>query len=72
MFILRDLLTPLQEEFPNTKQGQKGKNWFSKVTDTKCRLCVQSSQFLHDGNNTHLTWVYADRLQCGPDRKNEI
>ncbi|MFT5729790.1 MAG: hypothetical protein ACI8PB_003963, partial [Desulforhopalus sp.] len=25
MFILRDLLTPLQEEFSNTKQGQKRK-----------------------------------------------
>jgi len=28
MFILRDLLTPLQEEFSNTKQGQKRKIWF--------------------------------------------
>ena len=29
MFILRDLLNPLQEEFPNTKQGQKRKVWFA-------------------------------------------
>jgi hypothetical protein len=29
MFILRDLLTPLQEEFSNTKQGQKRKIWFA-------------------------------------------
>ena len=29
MFILRDLLTPLQEEFSNTKQGQKRKVWFA-------------------------------------------
>ncbi len=29
MFILRDLLTPLQEEFPDTKQGQKRKVWFA-------------------------------------------
>lgn len=29
MFILRDLLTPLQEEFSNTKQGQKRKVWFT-------------------------------------------
>ena len=27
MFILRDLLTPLQEEFSNTEQGQKRKVW---------------------------------------------
>lgn len=29
MFILRDLLTPLQEEFSNIKQGQKRKVWFA-------------------------------------------
>ena len=29
MFILRDLLLPLQEEFSNTKQGQKRKVWFT-------------------------------------------
>jgi hypothetical protein len=29
MFILRDLLTPLQEEFPDTRQGQKRKVWFA-------------------------------------------
>ena len=29
MFILNDLLTPLQEEFPKTKQGQKRKVWFA-------------------------------------------
>ncbi len=29
MFILRDLLTPLQEEFSNTSQGQKMKIWFA-------------------------------------------
>ena len=29
MFILRDLLTPLQEEFSNTKKGQKRKVWFA-------------------------------------------
>lgn len=29
MFILRDLLTPLQEEFSNTAQGQKRKIWFA-------------------------------------------
>lgn len=29
MFILRDLLAPLQEEFSNTKQGQKRKIWFA-------------------------------------------
>jgi hypothetical protein len=29
MFILRDLLLPLQEKFPNTKQGQKRKVWFA-------------------------------------------
>ncbi len=29
MFILRDLLTPLQQEFSNTKQGQKRKVWFA-------------------------------------------
>lgn len=29
MFILRDLLTPLQEEFSNTAQGQKRKVWFA-------------------------------------------
>ena len=29
MFILRDLLSPLQEEFSNTKQGQKRKIWFA-------------------------------------------
>ena len=29
MFILRDLLTPLQEEFTQTKQGQKRKVWFA-------------------------------------------
>jgi hypothetical protein len=29
MFILRDLLAPLQEEFSNTKQGQKRKFWFA-------------------------------------------
>ncbi len=29
MFILRDLLAPLQEEFSNTKQGQKRKVWFA-------------------------------------------
>lgn len=29
MFILRDLLTPLQEKFSNTKQGQKRKVWFA-------------------------------------------
>ena len=29
MFILSDLLTPLQEEFSNTKQGQKRKVWFA-------------------------------------------
>jgi len=29
MFILRDLLTTLQEEFSNTKQGQKRKIWFA-------------------------------------------
>ena len=28
MFILRDLLTPLQAEFSNTTQGQKRKVWF--------------------------------------------
>lgn len=28
MFILRDLLTPLQDEFSNTTQGQKRKVWF--------------------------------------------
>jgi len=28
MFILRDLLTPLQEQFSNTKQGRKRKIWF--------------------------------------------
>jgi hypothetical protein len=28
MFILRDLLTPLQQEFSDTKQGQKRKVWF--------------------------------------------
>jgi len=28
MFILRDLLTPLQEQFSTTKQGQKRKVWF--------------------------------------------
>ncbi len=29
MFILRDLLTPLQEEFSDTSQGQKRKIWFA-------------------------------------------
>ena len=29
MFILSDLLTPLQEEFSSTKQGQKRKVWFA-------------------------------------------
>lgn len=29
MFILRDLLTELQEQFPNTEQGQKRKIWFA-------------------------------------------
>ncbi len=29
MFILRDLLTPLQEEFTETAQGQKRKVWFA-------------------------------------------
>lgn len=29
MFILRDLLTPLQGEFSNTRQGQKRKVWFA-------------------------------------------
>lgn len=29
MFILRDLLTPLQAEFSNTTQGQKRKVWFA-------------------------------------------
>jgi hypothetical protein len=29
MFILRDLLTPLQQEFSSTKQGQKRKIWFA-------------------------------------------
>ena len=29
MFILRDLLTPLQQEFSNTTQGQKRKVWFA-------------------------------------------
>ncbi len=29
MFILRDLLTTLQKEFSNTKQGQKRKVWFA-------------------------------------------
>jgi hypothetical protein len=29
MFILRDLLAPLQEQFSNTKQGQKRKVWFA-------------------------------------------
>jgi len=29
MFILSDLLTPLQEKFPLTKQGQKRKIWFA-------------------------------------------
>ncbi len=29
MFILGDLLAPLQEEFSNTKQGQKRKVWFA-------------------------------------------
>ena len=29
MFILRDLLTPLQEEFSNTKQGRKRAMWFT-------------------------------------------
>ena len=29
MFILRDLLTPLQEEFSQTLQGQKRKVWFA-------------------------------------------
>ena len=29
MFILRDLLAPLQEEFSNTKQGQKRQVWFA-------------------------------------------
>ncbi len=28
MFILNDLLTPLQEQFSDTKQGQKRKIWF--------------------------------------------
>jgi len=28
MFILRDLLTPLQETFSETAQGQKRKVWF--------------------------------------------
>lgn len=28
MFILRELLTPLQDQFPTTKQGQKRKVWF--------------------------------------------
>ena len=28
MFILRDLLTPLQQEFSDTPQGQKRKVWF--------------------------------------------
>ena len=29
MFILRDLLVPLQEEFSKTEQGQKRKVWFA-------------------------------------------
>lgn len=29
MFILRDLLTPLQDQFSDTKQGQKRKVWFA-------------------------------------------
>ena len=29
MFILRDLLLPLQEEFSNTELGQKRKVWFA-------------------------------------------
>jgi len=29
MFILRDLLTPLQDEFSDTKQGRKRKVWFA-------------------------------------------
>ena len=29
MFILRDLLVPLQAEFSHTKQGQKRKVWFA-------------------------------------------
>lgn len=29
MFILKDLLTPLQEQFSDTKQGQKRKIWFA-------------------------------------------
>ena len=29
MFILRDLLVPLQDEFSNTRQGQKRKIWFA-------------------------------------------
>ena len=29
MFILKDLLHPLQEQFSNTEQGQKRKVWFA-------------------------------------------
>lgn len=29
MFILKDILSPLQEQFSNTKQGQKRKVWFA-------------------------------------------
>ncbi len=29
MFILKDLLSPLQAQFSNTKQGQKRKVWFA-------------------------------------------
>ena len=29
MFILRDLLIPLQQEFSNTKQGRRRKVWFA-------------------------------------------
>jgi hypothetical protein len=35
MFILSDLLTPLQEEFTNTEQGQKRKVWFGITQATQ-------------------------------------
>jgi IS1 family transposase len=57
MFILRDLLTPLQEEFSNTKQGQKRKVWFAYTaasggTSVYIINYVQSATCL-----TYIVWI---------------
>ncbi len=61
MFILRDLLATLQEEFSTTKQGQKRKVWLTHCWRWLCHSHHQSPPICYEHYRPCSDWRYKVR-----------